>query len=148
MCPFAAVPAARSFEQVPCPACDEPALEREHPGGAVGRVRCTGCGLAADAIVEVVVLADRRTRRGGCCAGFTRHELTWHAGEGEVGRTDFETWAQDHVMLAPGDRVTALFPAGSAGDARAIPYLAIDHDRGESWRLLVARRPRHSERGR
>jgi hypothetical protein len=114
---------------------------RDEPQEALGAVRCPDCGLEADAVAEVVVDADRVRRHGGCCAGFVRHEVSWHTPDEEhAGSTRFETWVQDPVMLPAGDRVSLVFAPGEAtGPTRRppMPYLAIDHDRAVMWRLVV-----------
>ncbi len=131
-----------TFEEAPCPRCGGRALRREDRLEPIGPVRCAACGLRADAVAEVVVDANRVRASGGCCgAGFRHHDLSWHtADEHAAGHTRFETWAQDRVLVERGDRVSLVFRPGEAAVLRGrapMPYLVVDHDRGDLWRLRV-----------
>ncbi len=49
-----------------------------------------------------------------CCAGFRRHELRWQQGpEAPEQTTRLQTWAQDRLLLRPGDLVSVLFDPGA-----------------------------------
>ncbi len=102
-------PAMATLSGLPCPSCGERMLRSTT--AQPGPVRCTACDSQLHGVADVSVVADHAHRFGGCCAGFIRHELRWRDRDGTDGVTAFETWTQDRVLLAAGDRVSVLFPA-------------------------------------
>jgi hypothetical protein len=120
-----------------CPRCGERALRAERDAAAPAPVRCAACGAEHEAIADVTVLSDRVRRVGGCCAGFTRHELHWRDAAGEIGDTRFETWVQDRVVLRPGDRASLIFPPGDLRREKGVPMplTASNHTLCVSWAL-------------
>lgn len=136
---FVTGPAIATLTGLPCPQCGERALLRADDTGQPGRVSCAACGAGLDAVADVIVVSDRARTIGGCCAGFRRHDLRWRDRGGADGATQFETWAQDRVVLAPGDRVSLVFPAGGAAPRRRrppMPLMVADHTTGTIWPLV------------
>ena len=127
---------------MPCPSCTRRELDAEPPGteGPV-TVRCAACGASFDALAEVTVLEDRAKLHGTCCAGWKRHDLRWRIEDaGDEGRTGFQVWAQDHVLLGRGDLVSLLFVAGDLARRATrrrplMPLLVANHTRRDMWAL-------------
>ncbi len=120
-----------------CPLCGERALAPDRSTLEIAPVLCLACGASHDAIADVTVLADRVKIVGGCCAGFLRHELRWSDAGGRDGITRFQTWAQDHVLLRPGDSASLLFAPGDLQRRKGtpMPLSAANHTLGAVWAL-------------
>ncbi|HEY5142442.1 MAG TPA: hypothetical protein VII98_02960 [Solirubrobacteraceae bacterium] len=129
-----------SLRMMPCPGCGERALAaREQSTGALVAA-CARCDGRFDALAEVEVVTDPTSMLGGCCAGFRRHDLCWREAPGAPERTTrFETWAQDHILLRPGDRVTLLFEPGDLRPGRRgrpMPLMVGNHTMRRAWALV------------
>lgn len=128
------------LRMMPCPACGQRALGAEDPARGVCAARCGRCDACFDAVAEVLVAQDLTRMRGDSCCGYRRHELRWRTAEGEPEQTTrFETWAQDHLALRPGDSVTLLFRAGELGPAfrgRPMPLMVGNHTQRRVWALV------------
>ncbi len=141
---FQAIEAAlNGLRMMPCPGCRARALST--PGGAQGAVTatCAQCDRRFDALAEVQVVADVSRIRGSCCAGYRRHDLRWRAADAEGDRlTQFDTWAQHHILLRPGDVATLLFDPGELSRpvrrlaVRAIPLMVGNHTLRRAWALV------------
>jgi hypothetical protein len=133
--------AMNGVRMVPCPACGERALGAPHGGSPVS-VACGRCGARFDALADVLVVSDDVRLKGGCCAGWRRHELAWHEdAQAPVQELTFWTWAQDHVTLGAGDTISLLFPDGDlrrphGRRKRLMPLVAADHTRRHAWALV------------
>ena len=125
---------------LPCPRCGERGFGRAPGGPQPVVVACSCCGAAFDAVADVTVVADRARRVGGCCAGFHHHQLLWRSSEDAPdGETAFETWTQDCIRFAAGNRATLLFGAGeiALGPVKRppMPLMVADHTTGQVWAL-------------
>lgn len=134
--------ALNGVRMTPCPGCGDRALVV--PAGAVSPcvATCASCDHRWDALAEVTVVRDGRRMLGNCCSGFRRHELEWQQGpEHPVQTTKFQTWAQEHPLLRPGDVVSLLFNAGDldpgAGARRRprAPLMVANHTLPGVWAL-------------
>lgn len=129
-----------SLRMMPCPGCGERALTRPHHGTGALSATCARCDKRFDALAEVLVVADPTSMLGGCCAGFRRHDLRWREAEDAPEHvTRFETWAQDHILLRPGDVVTLLFGAGDLSArrrGRPMPLMVGNHTMRRAWALV------------
>jgi hypothetical protein len=132
--------ALNGLRMMPCPGCGVRALSipRDVCGEQVAT--CARCDARFDALAEVEVVADPTRMLGGCCSGFRRHDLRWRGAPDEPERTTrFETWAQDHIRLRPGDRVSLLFDAGDLHNARRgrpMPLMVGNHTLRRAWALV------------
>jgi len=131
-------PAMATLSGLPCPCCGERTLRSA--GAQPGPIHCTACDARLQGVADVTVVADRARRFGGCCAGFVRHELRWRDRDGVEGITPFETWTQDRVLVAAGDRVSVLFPGDQRPSRRhpPMPLMIADHTTGDVWPLVGA----------
>jgi hypothetical protein len=133
--------AMNGVRMVPCPGCGERALAAPD-GPSPTQVACGRCDARFDALAEVVVAAGEERLRGGCCAGWRRHELAWRETQGSaVRRLTFWTWAQDHLVLGEGDVVSLLFADGDLHRdlrrrERLMPLMAANHSRRRAWALV------------
>jgi len=129
-----------SLRMMPCPGCGERALAT--PGRSTGAqvATCARCDGRFEALAEVRVVADPTSMLGGCCAGFRRHDLRWREEPGAPEHTTrFETWAQDHILLRPGDTVTLLFEPGDLQPrrrGRPMPLMVGNHTMRRVWALV------------
>lgn len=133
--------ALNSVRMVPCPGCGERAL-LEPSGPSPTTLACARCGGRFDALAEILVLGDAERLRGTCCAGWRRHRLRWREpGGGPEHVVEFETWAQDHLLLGRGDVVSLLFSEGDLSRPRRrrdrlMPLMAANHTRRRAWALV------------
>lgn len=133
--------ALNGVRMVPCPGCGERALGAPS-GPSPATLVCARCGGRFDALAEVLVLGDAERLRGTCCAGWRRHVLRWREPEGgPEQQVEFETWAQDHLLLLPGDTVSLLFAEGDLGRPHGrrdplMPLMAANHTRRRAWALV------------
>lgn len=134
--------ALNSVRMVPCPGCGDRAL-LEPSGPSPTTLVCARCGERFDALAEVVVVDDAERLRGTCCAGWRRHRLRWREpGGGPEQELEFQTWAQDHLVLGTGDVVSLLFRDGDLrrprrrGGAPLMPLMAANHTRRRAWALV------------
>ncbi len=134
--------AVNSIRVTPCPGCASQVL---HASGATSPcvVTCGSCDRSWVALADVTVVRNTRTLRGNCCSGFRRHELLWQQGpEHPQQTTRFQTWAQDRLLLRPGDVVSVLFEprdleAGSDTRRRPrMPLLVANHTLRAVWALV------------
>jgi len=129
-----------SLRMMPCPGCGERALAASQDGAGARCAACARCDARFDALAEVHVIADRTSMLGGYCAGFRRHDLRWRAADdAPESMTRFETWAQDHILLRPGDVVTLLFGAGDLAPrrrGRPMPLMVGNHTMRRAWALV------------
>ena len=133
--------ALNGVRMVPCPGCGERALGApSDPSPAT--LGCARCGGRFDALAEVVVVVDEERVRGACCAGWRRHRLRWREADGGAEHlVEFQTWAQDHLLLVPGDVVSLLFAVGDLDRPRRrrdplMPLMAANHTRRRAWALV------------
>ncbi len=129
-----------SLRMMPCPGCGERALATPQQRSGAQIAACARCDARFDALAEIEVVADPTSMLGGCCAGFRRHDLHWREAAGTPERTTrFETWAQDHIALRPGDTVTLLFRAGDLRPGRRgrpMPLMVGNHTMRRAWALV------------
>ncbi len=104
---------------------------------------CARCERSWDALADVTVIRDPQRLRGNCCSGFRRHELIWrHEPDGEPHATGFQTWAQDRLLLRPGDVASLLFAPGDLEPGRdsrrrpRMPLLVANHSLRAVWALV------------
>ena len=106
--------AINALRMTPCPGCADRALRAP----AVARLTLPASPARAatatwDVLAEVTVVGDRARLRGNCCSGFRHHDLTWRQEPGGREQTTrLQTWAQDHLVLRPGDVVSVLCEPG------------------------------------
>ena len=133
--------ALNGLRMTPCPGCSQRALSVPRSAGSPCEASCGACGACWDTLADVRVVGDSQRLHGNCCAGFRRHELRWQQTEGEaVHALRFETWAQDHVLLRPGDVATVLLEPGAiaahAGRRRPpMPLIVANHTLRRVWAL-------------
>lgn len=141
---FQAIEAAlNGLRMMPCPGCRARALSRPTTAAGAVTATCAQCDRHFDALAEVRVVADVSKIRGSCCAGYRRHDLRWRADEaGDEHLARFDTWAQDHIVLRPGDVVTLLFDPGELSkpvrrlSVRAMPLMVGNHTMRRAWALV------------
>mgnify|MGYP006946478941 CR=1 FL=1 len=136
--------AVNALRMTPCPGCADRALRAPpHPDSPCA-VRCDRCDRTWDVLAEVTVVGDRARLRGNCCSGFREHELTWRQGPASAPHvTVLRTWAQEHLVLRPGDVVSVLCapgdlhrePAGRRPRA-VMPLLVANHTLRGIWALV------------
>jgi hypothetical protein len=134
--------AANALRMTPCPGCaDRALLAPTHPDSPC-RVVCARCDRSWDVLAEVLVVADRARLRGNCCSGFRDHDLAWRQEPGGPEHvTLLRTWAQDHLVLRPGDVVSVLcepgdlLPGRVGRRARVMPFLVANHTLRGLWAL-------------
>lgn len=135
--------ALNGLRMTPCPGCAERALLAPAEPRSPCRVTCARCDGAWDVLAEVTVVADRARLRGNCCSGFRDHELTWSQEPGGAQHTTvLRTWAQDHLLLRPGDVVSILCEPGTSLDGdgsgrrrRVMPLSVANHTLRGLWTL-------------
>lgn len=127
------------LRMTPCPGCSQRALAAPREPLSPCAVTCNGCGRTWDALADVRVVRDPQRLVGNCCSGFRRHELHWRQ-DGDEQVLAFETWAQDHVVLRPGDEVSLLFEPGVLARARKrrrpMPLMVANHTMRRVWALV------------
>ncbi len=131
--------ALNGLRMTPCPGCAVRALLAPARPDSPCRVTCARCERTWDALAEVTVIGDRARLRGNCCSGFRHHDLTWRQEPGDPPRTTLlRTWAQDHLVLRPGDVVSVLCEPGdlvSRRERRAMPLIVGNHTLRGLWAL-------------
>jgi hypothetical protein len=136
--------AINGLRMTPCPGCADRALLAPAQPDSPCRVVCARCDRTWDVLAEVTVVSGRPRLRGNCCSGFRHHDLTWSQEPG--GReqlTLLSSWAQDHVLLRPGDVVSILCEPGALTEVRSgrrerriMPLLVANHTLRGLWALV------------
>ncbi len=132
-----------ALRMTPCPGCADRALRAPAQPDSPCRVTCARCSRTWDVLAEVTVVGDRARLRGNCCSGFRHHDLTWRQQPGGREQTTrLQTWAQDHLLLRPGDVVSVLCEPGDllAGREdgrrrRVMPLSVANHTLRGLWTL-------------
>jgi hypothetical protein len=135
--------AVGDLRMTPCPGCADRALQAPPRPDSPCRVTCARCDRTWDVLAQVTVVRDRARLRGNCCSGFRHHDLTWRQGPGAREQTTrLRTWAQDHLVLRPGDVVSVLCETGDllAGrddgrKRRVMPLIVANHTLRGLWAL-------------
>lgn len=118
---------ASGVHRLACPVCGDPALLDDGPTAA-----CAACGARFETVTDATVVRARMRRRGNCCSGMKRFDVTYEGGDGR-GCARFETWVQHPIVLRPGDRFTLLFEPGERQRRHPMARWVVNHTLVEAW---------------